>query len=138
MQAGDYTLKNLEVVYGKQVPITTGGMVPCGRDWDDPSTPLLDETKPCDFCHLIMLISEIINFLLTLAAAVAVLALVITGFLFITSAGNEERRTSAKQTLKLTIIGFLIIFLSWLMIDFLLTAWGYLDPLGGKWNVICD
>ena len=138
MQAGDYTLTNLEVVYGKQVPITTGGLVPCGRDWDDPSTSLFNETNPCDLCFLLMLISKIINFLLALAATIALLALVIIGFLFITSAGNEERRTSAKQALKLTLIGFIVIFISWLMIDFLLTVWGYLDPLGGKWNVVCD
>jgi hypothetical protein len=137
MQAGDYTLKNLEVIYGKQVPITTGGMVPCGRADNNPATPW-DDTDPCNFCFLLMLISEITNFLITLAAAVAVLALVVAGFLFITSAGNEERRTSAKRALKLTIIGFVVIFISWLMIDFILTAWGYLDPLGGKWNVICD
>jgi hypothetical protein len=126
------------VIYGKRVPVTTGGLVPCGRDWDDPSTTGWDERDPCDFCFLLMLINEITNFLIAIAAAVAMLALIIIGFLFITSAGNEERRTSAKQALKLTIIGFIIIFISWLMVDFLLTAWGYLDPLGGKWNVVCD
>ena len=116
----------------------TGGLVPCGRTFDNPKTFLWDERTPCDLCFLLMLINKIINFLLALAATIAMLALVITGFLFITSAGNEERRTSAKRAFKMTLIGFLIIFLSWLMIDFLLSAWGYLDPLGGKWNIVCD
>ena len=114
-----------------------GGLVPCGRIVNDPSTSWND-TDPCDFCHLLMLMSEIINFLIALAATITLLALVITGFLFITSAGNEERRTSAKRAFKMTLIGFIVIFMSWLMIDFLLTAWGYLDPLGGEWNVVCD
>ena len=137
MQAGDYTLKNLEVVYGKQVPVTTGGLVPCGRDWNDPATPW-DDTEPCNLCYLLFLINKITNFLLALAAAIAMLALVITGFLFITSAGNPERKNNAKATFKWIIIGFFIIFLSWLLVDFLLTVWGYLDPLGGKWDVVCE
>jgi len=138
MQAGDYTLTNLEVVYGKQVPITTGGLVPCGRDWDDLSTPLLDETDPCNLCHLIMLLNQGMNFLMQIASVLAILTLIITGFLFITSAGNPERKNLAKTSFKWIIVGFLIIFLSWLFVDFLLSAWGYLDPLGGKWEVVCD
>jgi len=137
MQIGDYTLKNLEVIYGKQVPITTGGLVPCGREWDDPLTPWND-TDPCSLCFLIMLLNQIANFLLQIASVIAILAFVITGFLFITSSGDPERRNFAKTSFKWIIVGFLIIFLSWLFIDFILSAWGYLDPLGGKWEVVCD
>jgi streptogramin lyase len=137
MQAGDYTLNNLEVIYGKEVPVTTGGLVPCGRDWDDPATTW-DDTQPCNFCHGIMLLNQGMNFLMKIAGTVAVLAIIITGFLFITSAGNPERKNIAKTTFKWIIIGFLILSLSWLMVDFLLSAWGYLDPLGGEWNVVCD
>lgn len=138
MQVGDYTLKNLEVVYGKRTPITTGGLVPCGRDWDDPNTPGWDERDPCSFCFLIMLLNQIANFLLQIASVIAILAFVITGFLFITSSGDPERRNLAKTSFKWIIVGFLIIFLSWLFIDFILSAWGYLDPLGGEWEVVCD
>ena len=137
MQAGDYTLKNLEVIYGKQIPITTGGFVPCGRADNNPATPW-DDTEPCNLCYLVMLLNQGMDFLIKIASAVAILAFVITGFLFITSAGNPERKNNAKATFKWVLIGFLIIFLSWLLVDFLLSAWGYLDPLGGKWNVVCD
>ena len=63
MQAGDYTLKTLEVIYGKQVPVTTGGLVPCGREWDDPATSW-DDTASCEFCHGIMLLNQGMNFLM--------------------------------------------------------------------------
>ena len=114
-----------------------GGLVPCGRMVNDPNTAW-DDTASCEFCHGIMLLNQGMNFMLGIASVVAILALVITGFLFITSTGNPERRNSAKTTFKWIIIGFLILFLSWLIVDFILSAWGYLDPLGGEWNVVCE
>lgn len=136
MQVGDYTLKNLEVIYGKQVPVTTGGLVPCGREWDDPATPWNDK-DPCELCYILMTINRVMDFLIKLAGAVALLALIVTGFLFITSAGDQERRSSAKRAFKRVIIGFIILFLAWFLVEFLLVAWGYLDPIGGRWDFAC-
>lgn len=136
MQAGNYTLRNLEVIYGKQTPVTTGGIVPCGRKWDDPDTSWNDKA-PCDLCYLVLLVNKIMNFLTELAFVIALLALIVTGFLFLTSAGNSEKINNAKNTLKWVLIGVLILFVAWFIVDFLLTAWGYLDPLGGKWDVVC-
>ncbi|MCK4891914.1 MAG: hypothetical protein KAS78_04555, partial [Candidatus Pacebacteria bacterium] len=113
------------------------GLVPCGRLCDSPDTPWNDKDS-CTFCHGIMLLNQGMNFLMKIAGTVAVLAIIITGFLFIASAGNPERKNNAKTAFKWVIVGFLILSLSWLMVDFLLSAWGYLDPLGGKWNVVCD
>ncbi|MCK5413386.1 MAG: hypothetical protein KAI57_03340 [Candidatus Pacebacteria bacterium] len=113
------------------------GLVPCGRLCDAPET-IWDDTESCEVCHGILLMNQGMNFLIQLAGIVAVLALVVVGFLYITSVGNPERKNLAKTSFKWVIIGFIIIFLSWLIIDFILVAWGFLDPLGGKWNVICD
>jgi PKD repeat protein len=112
------------------------GIVPCGRTIDNPKTNW-DETAPCEFCHLILILNRVMNFLMELVAIVSLLAIIITGLLFITSAGNPEIKNKASLALKWIIIGLIIIFIAWLLIDFLLSAWGYLDPLGGKWNVIC-
>ncbi|MCK5084211.1 MAG: hypothetical protein KAQ64_00970 [Candidatus Pacebacteria bacterium] len=113
------------------------GIVPCERMVNNPAT-LWDDTESCEFCHGVMLLNQGMNFLMKIASLIAVLAIIITGFLFITSAGNPERKNKAKAALKWVIVGFLILSLSWLIVDFLLSAWGYLDPLGGEWNVICD
>ncbi|MFZ2970594.1 MAG: hypothetical protein WA063_05590 [Minisyncoccia bacterium] len=137
MQVGDYTLKNLEIIYGKQVPVTTGGLVPCGREWNDPNTPWND-TASCDFCHIMMLMNLFMDFLVSFALVLTVLAIVFTGFLFITSAGSPERKNKAKAYFKGILIGFFVIFLAWLIVDFLFVVWGYLDPLGGQWNVVCE
>lgn len=114
-----------------------GGLVPCGREANNPTTAW-DDRESCNFCHGVMLISQGMNFLVKIAGIIAVLAIIITGFLFVTSAGDPERKNNAKTTLKWIIFGFLILFLSWLIADFILTAWGYLDPLGGQWSVVCD
>lgn len=113
-----------------------GGFVPCGRMVDDPDTPWND-ADTCGFCHGIMLLNQGMNFLLEIASMIAVLALIIAGFLFITSAGDPERKNNAKTAFKWTLIGFLILLLAWLIVDFFLSALGYIDPLGGSWNVVC-
>ncbi|MEA1937120.1 MAG: hypothetical protein U9N04_03340 [Patescibacteria group bacterium] len=135
--ASNYTLSNLEIIYGKEVPMTIGGLVPCGRNWNDPRTPWSD-TLSCDMCFFLLMINNIMNFLLMLMAGIAVLALIVTGLLFVTSSGNSERKSQAKTALKYVIIGFIIILISWIIVDFLLIGWGYLDPLGGEWDVTCD
>ena len=78
------------------------------------------------------------NFLIILVSGIAVLALIVTGFLYVTSSGDAERKSQAKTAFKYVIIGFIIIFIAWIIIDFFLVAFGYLDPLGGEWNVICE
>lgn len=115
-----------------------GGLVPCGRLVDNPSTTTMNETAPCTLCHLTYLIDLVLDFISFLAAIIAVLAIVIVGFQFITSSGNEQQRTKAKNNLKWILTGFIVIFIAWLLVDFLFTAWGFIDPLGGKWNVVCE
>jgi len=118
-------------------PDSCGGLVPCGRLADNPFTIGLDESAPCEFCHLVLLLNKGMNFLMEIALIAALLFLVISGLMFIISSGDPERMNLAKTMFKYVIMGFLIIFLAWLMIDFLLSAWGYLDPLGGEWEVVC-
>lgn len=137
MQSGEYVLSNLQVIYGEQEPVTTGGLVSCGRRWDDPSTPIREDA-PCDLCHIIYLINLVLNYLMSFVGIVAILALILVGYLFITSAGDSQKRQDAKKRFKYVLVGFVIIFLAWLIVEFLFTVWGYLDPLGGEWFVVCD
>ena len=135
MQAGNYTLDNLEIVYGKQIPVTTGGLMPCGRDWDDPATTWTD-SDPCTLCHLIILASEIINFLMGLVAVVALLALIIGGLLYVKTAGDAGLITVAKQNINKIFSGFVIIFIAWLIVNVIMVLFGFTDPLGdASWQV---
>ncbi|MFA7169239.1 MAG: pilin [Candidatus Paceibacterota bacterium] len=118
-------------------PYVCGGMVPCGRLADDPLTPNNDETKSCSFCHLALVANSVIDYMFKIASTLALLALIITGFLYVTSGGNPERKNAAQGYLSNIIKGYVIIFLAWLIIDFILSAWGFMDPIQGEWNVIC-
>jgi len=135
MQAGDYTLTNLEVVYGKRVPVTTGGLVPCGREWNDAETSW-DDTDSCNPCYLIPLADNIIKFLLEIVSVLAILFIVIGGMLYIFSAGNSSSVTIAKLAITKSILGFTIVLIAWIIINVIMVLFGFNDPLGdGSWKI---
>jgi hypothetical protein len=105
-----------------------GGIIPCGRLADDPSTKN-DETKSCTFCHLAMVANNSIDYLFQIVSTVALLALILAGFLFIISGGNPGRRSLAKGYLVNIIKGYAIMFLSWLIVDFILSAWDFVNDI---------
>ena len=63
------------------------------------------------------LIKTVINWLLTIAFAIAVLFLIIGGFQYITSAGNEEAAEKGKGTAVNALIGIVIIVLSYVIVN---------------------
>ncbi|HVY67398.1 MAG TPA: hypothetical protein VHA30_00660 [Patescibacteria group bacterium] len=63
------------------------------------------------------LIHTVINWLLGIAFGIAVLFLIIGGFWYITSAGNEETAEKGKGTAINAIIGIIIIILSYVIIN---------------------
>jgi hypothetical protein len=68
---------------------------------------------------------------------VAVLLIVYVGFLLILAyaeGSGEERLGKAKKTISAVIIGLLIIYGSWLIVDTFFGVIGY--ARGGAWNII--
>jgi hypothetical protein len=63
------------------------------------------------------LIAYVINILLGVAFGIAVLFLIIGGFWYITSAGNEETAEKGKNTAVNAIIGIVIIILSYVIVN---------------------
>jgi hypothetical protein len=94
-----------------------GGLVPCGRNCDDPCTAEC-ECAPCTLCHLFVLFKRIIDFLAKdVLFPLAVLMIVIGGVMFLTAAGDPGRIGTAKKILTSVVIGLVIIFLAWLIVD---------------------
>ncbi len=62
------------------------------------------------------LIINVINILLLFAGSIAVLFIIIGGFWYITSAGNEEQAEKGLTSLKNAVIGIVIIILSYAII----------------------
>ena len=58
------------------------------------------------------LLSNIINFLIILAIPITAILIVYAGYLYITSAGNEDKVKTAQKTLIWTLVGFAIILIA--------------------------
>ena len=114
----------------------SGGLIPCGKDYNDDETPDWDECEDCDLCDMVLMGQLIIEFLLKISAVAALLAIAFGGILYIFAAGSPGTIDKAKTIIKYTLIGFLIVFISWAIIDTILVMFGYIDPIGGDWYSI--
>jgi hypothetical protein len=86
----------------------------------------LNKSLPCDpskglnctaGTDINQLIRTVINWLLGIAFGIAVLFLIIGGFWYITSAGNEETAEKGKGTAVNALIGIVIIILSYVIVN---------------------
>jgi len=73
---------------------------------------------------LLLRVANIVNFCLTLLIPVAVIALIVVGFQYITSGGNPEAMQKAKTNLLWIVIGILAIVGAKSLIIFVLSALG--------------
>ena len=68
-----------------------------------------------------IIIANIIRIFLGLLGIIAVALIVYGGFLWMTSAGNEERVTKAKQVIINAVVGLVIILLSYIIVAYVIT-----------------
>ena len=110
--------------------------------------PLDQEEPGCNFCHIFVLTSNIITFLLVPSAINGLIAIVpiavalllaLGGFFIFSSAGNPGRLEQGKKIITATVVGLLIIYGSWVFINLLLSAMGVAEwtGLGTWWEVEC-
>jgi len=109
--------------------ICTGSLVPCGG-----------EGNPCQFCHIFVLINNIITLILTcLAPIVAGLMLVIGGLYLLAAGPSPENVSKAKSIITSAVIGLVIIFVAWVFLNTFLAAIGVADWTGLTtwWEIKC-
>jgi len=111
------------------------GLVPCGR-MCDVATTSFDERAPCTLCALVLMVQLVIEFLVKLAAVVALFAITAGGLLYMFSSGNQSRMEAAKIGIKYALLGFVVIFIAWAVVATILAMLGYIDPLNGEWYVV--
>lgn len=85
------------------------GLVPCGMG--------NDTNNACTLCHLIIGIYGIINWAKTMLITVAAVGIFISGVMYIISSGDEGMVTKAKGFLKNSILGFVIVLMSWFFVN---------------------
>ncbi|MFC1663525.1 hypothetical protein ACFL0A_00100 [Patescibacteria group bacterium] len=112
---------------------TAGGIVPCGRDSDNPDTSW-NERESCQIKHFFIMSKNGLDFLLwKLGPIILVLLVLGTGAMFYLSLGSLEIIIKAKSMLRAAGIGYLIIFFTWTIINLILSIIGYQVGIFGKW-----
>ncbi len=117
------------------VQADTAGLVPCGKEFNDPATAW-NECDSCTLCRLILMGQLIIEFLVKMAAIAALVSIAFGGFLYVFAVGSQGTIGTAKSMIKYTLLGFVIVFIAWALINTIIATTGYIDPLGGNWYAI--
>jgi hypothetical protein len=116
-------LVHILVVFGifLLVPaITHAAIVTCGGS----------AAAMCTLCDLVKGFNTIIQYIMKISIGVALLALAIGGVLYIVSAGESSAMEMAKSTMKNAIIGFIIVFAAWLIVNTTISYLGANGTLG--------
>lgn len=66
-------------------------------------------------------IGDVLNFAVGLSAIVAIVMIIYSGYMFITSAGDPDKVEKGKNALTAAIVGMVIVFLARLLVVFLIT-----------------
>ncbi len=128
------------VIVGLTAPIFADaqvGLVPCGRgdptdgQDPDPNTPNIDESVPCQLCHLFLMFERIVDFVLAyIVPPIAALMLLIGGFMLMFAGASPDQLTQAKGILTTVVIGIVLIYGSYIIVSTFLTAVGVADWTG--------
>lgn len=81
-----------------------------------PTQTIINFDSPSGVNNTTVLVSDVINWLLGISSAVAILFLVIGGIIYVTSTGDEQRVEQAKKTINYAIIGLFIVIISYAVV----------------------
>lgn len=114
-----------------------GPLVPCGRceEWEckewkedvcvqrnydkcinpDPATH--PEVQPCNICHFFVLAQNVIDGFITIILAIGTVMIGVGGLIILTSGGVPEKASHGKRVITYVIIGLLVTFMAWMVIN---------------------
>lgn len=120
-------LSILAVLFFSSVIPVRAGVVPCGLETDDLNQDG-DQTIPCQLCHIFQLFDNIVDFVLfEVVPVLAVLMIVIAGVILMTASENPANVNKAKEVLKTVLIGLVLIYGAWLLINLFFLVIGLAD-----------
>lgn len=119
------------------VPQTvSAALVPCGRNEDDPSTPNVKEDERCTLCHIFIMLQIIINGISIAILAWAAIFIVIGGITIMVAGGSPDKASQGKRMITYAIVGVVIAFGSWLIINITMNVLVDSDKMPWPWNKI--
>ena len=93
-------------------PVSAQGLINCGI------TQPGGDYRVCNFCDFLDFLQNVLNFIMwTLTPVTAVFLFAVGGFFILFAGESPEKRKRGYEVIKTTIIGFLIIFVSWVLIN---------------------
>ncbi len=99
----------------------SAAIVNCGRNLPPDASEQTKKENACTIPKLLQMVANIINFLLSYAWLVATLVIVWAGWEMVNAGGNDEAITAAKTTLTNGIIGFALILMSFVILNFVVS-----------------
>ncbi len=101
-------------------------LVPCGGPGE----------SACEYCHLMELVSNVVNWLVGILTIIATILFMWAGFRLVTSVGGVEAKTAARKTISNTFVGFVIVLAGWIIIDFVMKSLivGSFSTSFGPWD----
>ena len=102
------------------------GFVSCNPTCTTNSSGKINCTSQCTLCDFFQMLVNIYNFIVqVIATPLAVLAFLIGGICILVSGGTPGLSSLGKKIMWGAAIGLILVFLSWLIVDFVLHAIGY-------------
>ncbi len=111
-------------------------LVPCGRS--DQQTPPNNPDAQCTLRHLFVTITRTINYLVSMAALVAIFYIVNAGFGMIFAMGNPEQIQKHKEAVRDAVVGLGIVAISFVLINLLINLiFANSSSQRNWWNIDC-
>jgi hypothetical protein len=93
-----------------------------------------DGSDACTITDIFVMLVKIYNFIiLQIATPLAIIALIVGAIMILISAGNANLLGMGKKIIYSAIIGLVLVFCSWLIINFIMEALGYTGP---SWSTL--
>ena len=92
-----------------------------------------DGTGDCTLNDFVRIATSLASIILGIVGSLALLAFIVGGVIFLTSGGNAEQVTKGKQIILGAVIGLVIVFASYAIIQFVFTALNIPGTGGGEW-----
>ena len=89
----------------------------------------------CNFCHLITLAKNVLDFgIYYIAVPLVVIFTIYGGFVILTAGDKPEKVSDCRKMITSAVIGLLIALLAWLLIDTILQVIAGNNLTGNWWN----
>lgn len=123
-----FTITILAILFLLPQAVDAAGLVPCGGPPPE---------EPCNICHIFQLLQTIIQGAMIAILAWAGMFILIGGIIILASAGSAEQASKGKKTITYAIIGIIVAFGSWMIINMIMNALVNPDVMPWKfWNKI--